>query len=164
MQHVAAGIVGEGETVSRIAPGLVGLHRVLQAAGLPDDGHCTVPHGDHLAQAAGLALGGHQEQVSAGVNGHGQRLVVIQAHRHPSLILLGGPAEKVLVLLIALAQDHQLHGELHHIMKDLTNQVQSFVGHQTADNGHDGHIGLLPQAHQLLQLRLVRLLAGHILR
>ena len=38
------------------------------------------------------------------------------------------------------------------------------MAHQPADDAHDGHIGLLPQAHELLQLRLVRLLARHILR
>ena len=47
-------------------------------------------------------------------------------------------------------------------MKDLTNQVQALVGDQTADNGHDGHIGVLPQAHDLLQMGLIGVLAGQI--
>ena len=162
MQHIAAGVVGKGEAVAGVPPGLVGLDGILQTTGLPDDGHRAVAHGDHLAQAAGLALGGHQEQVRAGVDGHGQRLVIVQAHGHAAMILLGRPMEELLILPVALAKNDQLHRELHHIMKDLTNQVQTLMGHQTADDGHDRHMGLLPQAHHPLQSRLVRILAVQV--
>ena len=163
IEHVAAGVVGEGEAVAGLPPGLIGLHRILQAAGLPDDGHRAIAHGDHLAQAAGLTLGGHQEQVRAGIDGHGQLLVIVQPHRHPAAVLLGGPVEELLVLPVTLAQHHQLNGELHHIMKHLTNQVQSLVGHQPAHHGHDGGVGLLPQAQHPLKHRLVLVLPAHIL-
>ena len=162
MQHITAGIIGKGKAVAGIPPGLVGLNGILQAAGLPDDGHRAVAHGDHLAQSTGFALGRHQEQVRAGVNGHGQRLVVIQAHRHAAMILLGSPVEELLVLPVALAKNDQLHRKFHHIMKYLTNQVQTLVRHQTADDGHDRHMRLLPQPHHPLQLRLVSVLAGKI--
>ena len=162
MEHIAAGIVGKGEAVAGVSPGLVGLDGILQSAGLPDDGHGAVAHGDHLAEAAGLTLGRHQEQIGAGVDGHGQALVVIQPDGHAAVILLGGPVEELLVLLITLAQHHQLQREFHHIMKNLTNQVQTLVGHQSGHNAHDGHVGVLPQPHELLQLRLVHGLAGHV--
>ena len=163
MEHVAAGVVGEGEAVSGVPPGLAGLDGILQAAGLPDDGHGAVAHGDHLAQAAGLALGGHEEEVRAGVNGHGQIFVIVHADGHPAGILLGGPAEEVLIPLVAGAQDHQLHGELHHIVEHLADQVQALVGDQAAYHSHNGGMGLFPQAHHPLELGFAGVFAFHIL-
>ena len=75
------------------------------------------------------------------------------------MILLSSPVEELLILPVALAKNDQLHRELHHIMKDLTNQVQTLVRHQTADDSHNGHMRLLPQAHHPLQGRLVHILA-----
>ena len=72
--------------------------------------------------------------------------------------------EELLVFLIALAQHHQLHRELHHIMKHFTNQVQTLVGNQTAHNGHNRYMGLLPQSHKALEIGLVGILAGHVLQ
>ena len=54
-------------------------------------------------------------------------------------------------------------GELHHIVEHLADQVQTLVGYQTADNGHNGRMGLLPQACHPLELSLALILAGHIL-
>ena len=79
------------------------------------------------------------------------------------MVLLGRPMEELLVLPVALAKNDQLHRELHHIMKDFTNQVQTLVGHQTADNRHDRHMGLLPQAHHPLQSRLIPILAVQVI-
>ena len=163
IEHVTAGVIAEGEAVSGVPPGLIGLDGILQAAGLPDNGDGAVAHGDHLTQAAGLALGGHEEQIRTGIDGHGQGFVIVQTDGHTARILLGSPVEKVLVFPVALAQNNQLHRKLHHIMKDFTNQVQTLVGHQPADDGHDGGVGFLMQAHDLLQLRLIGVLAGHIL-
>ena len=164
IQHITAGVICKGKSVAGVPPRLVGGDGVLQPAGLPDDGHGAVAHGDHLAQAAGLTAGGHQEQVRAGVDGHGQLLVVVQPHGHAAGVLVGRPLEELLVLPVPLAQDHQLHGQLHHVVEHLAHQVQALVAHQSADDAHDGHIGLLPQARELLQLRLVRLLARHVRR
>ena len=72
--------------------------------------------------------------------------------------------EELLVLPVPLAQDHHLQGQLHHVVEHLAHQIQALVGHQAADDAHDGNVGLLPQAHELLQLRLVRLLARHVRR
>ena len=164
IEHVTAGVIAEGEAVAGIPPGLIGLNGILQAAGLPDNGDGAVAHGDHLAQAAGLALGRHEEQIRTGVDGHGQGFVIVQTDGHTARILLGSPVEKVLIFPVALTQNNQLHRKLHHIMKDFANQVQTLVGHQPADDGHDGGMGFLMQAHDLLQLGLVGVLAGHILR
>ena len=70
--------------------------------------------------------------------------------------------EELLILAVALAQDDQLEREFHHIMEHLTNQVQALVGHQAADDAHDGHVGLFPQPQQPLQLRLAHVLAAHV--
>ena len=164
IQHITAGVICKGKSVAGVPPGLVRADGVLQSAGLPDDGHGAVPHGDHLTQAAGLALGGHQKQIRACIDGHGQLLVVVQAHGHAAGILLGRPLEELLVLPVPLAQDHHLQGQLHHVVEHLAHQIQALVGHQAADDAHDGNVGLLPQAHELLQLRLVRLLARHVRR
>ena len=48
-------------------------------------------------------------------------------------------------------------------MENLANQVQTFVRNQTADDGQDGGVGLLPQAHHPLQGSLVLRLAAHVL-
>ena len=61
-----AGIVAvEGEAIALAVEDVVGLHGILQAAGLPHDGQRAVVHGVELGQAAGLKPGGHQQRVGA---------------------------------------------------------------------------------------------------
>ena len=67
------GIVAlEGEAQTALAVFIGGRHGILQAAGGVDHGNGAVTHGVHLAQAAGLGLGGHQVDVAAGVDPGGQ--------------------------------------------------------------------------------------------
>ena len=106
IQHITAGIVGKGKSVAGVPPGLIGLDRVLQPTSLPDNGHRAVAHGDHLAQPAWLTLGGHQKQVCAGIDGHRQIFVIVQANRHAAAVLLCRPVEKLLILPVSFAQNH----------------------------------------------------------
>lgn len=65
VQHVV-GVVGlEGEAHALAVAAVADA--VLQAAGFPHDGNRAIPAGHHLRQAAGLALGGHKEDIRAGV-------------------------------------------------------------------------------------------------
>ena len=70
--------------------------------------------------------------------------------------------EEFLITLVAGTQDHKLHGELHHIMNDLADQIQALMGHQAGHHSNDGGMRLLPQAGHLLQLRLIRRLASQV--
>ena len=155
-------VIGEAEAVAAVVPCLIGLHGILEAAGLADDGHGAVAHGDHLAQSTGLALGGHEEQIRAGVDGHGEGLVIVKAHGKATGILLRRPGEELLKPGVALAQNHHLHRKLHHILQHGADQVQALVGDKAADDGKDGDVGVLVQAHHMLQGSLVCSLAGHI--
>ena len=67
-QEVISVIALEGKAQTALT---VCVHRgnsVFQAAGGMDNGDSTVTHGVHLAQPARLALGGHQVDVTAGVD------------------------------------------------------------------------------------------------
>ncbi|MPM49832.1 hypothetical protein SDC9_96564 [bioreactor metagenome] len=115
-----------------------------------------------MAQAAGLAARGHQEQVRPRVNIHGKRLVIAKMRRHPPRVLSLRPREKLLELLLSLSQHHHLHGKLHDVVEHLPDEVQPLVGRKAAHHRENRRVRLLPQAHQLLQLRLVGGLAGQI--
>ena len=164
MEHIRAGVVGKGEAGTGVTPGLIGLNGVLQAAGLPDDGHRAVAHGDHLGKAAGLAAGGHQEQIRTCVDSHGQCLIIPQTHSHTAGIPLRRPAEELLISGIAAAQHHKLSRQLHDVAHDLPQKIQSLMGYQTAHHGDNGGVWLLVQTHQVLESGFIRSLAGQILR
>ena len=58
----------EGEAQTALAVLVAGRNGVLQTTGGVDNRNGAVTHGVHLAQAAGLGLGGHQIDVAAGVD------------------------------------------------------------------------------------------------
>ena len=58
VEQFLAVVVGEGESVSRVLELVVWLNRILQASGLPDDGHRAVAEGNQLRQSAGSNLDG----------------------------------------------------------------------------------------------------------
>ncbi len=67
--HEVVSIVAlEGEAKAVLAVFVGSGHGVLQTAGGVDHRNGAIAHGVHLAQAAGLTLGGHQIDVAAGVN------------------------------------------------------------------------------------------------
>src|SRR5699024_11710747 len=64
--QLVGAVAREGEAVAVALGGI--LDGVPQAAGLADDGRGAVAAGHHLGQAAGLALGRHEEAVRTGVD------------------------------------------------------------------------------------------------
>ena len=153
-EHVPGVDVGEGEAPAGALELVVGQDGVLQAAGLPDDGDGTEAHGDHLAQAAGLADGGHEEDVRAGVDHVGQRTGVGDLGGEAAGVLPLGVAEGLLILPVAGAQHHHLHVHLHDLVEHVGDQGEALVAHQAGDTGDDGGGLVLTQAYRLLQGQL----------
>ena len=162
VEHIVGVIVEEAEAVARAVGFVVGQHGVPQAAGFPNDGQGAIAQGNHLAQAAGLKLRGHEEHVRAGVNAVGQRAVHLEAGGYPAGVLLLGPAEQVHILGIAHAQHHQLHVFIHDFADDPVHQVQALLIAQAADDGDDGRFRLHIQAQFHLQGALAFGLAAQI--
>ena len=136
---------------------------VLQTAGFPDDRKGSVAHGDHLGQTAGLALGGHQQQVGAGINGHGQGLVVSPIEGHTAGIPAQFLLKELFVIPVAAAQHHKLAVEVHNLVKYAADQIQALVADQAADDGDNGNVGIHIQVQLFLELFLVSGLPGKIL-
>ena len=146
--------VREGKAPAGALELVVGGDGVLQAAGLPHYGDSAVAHSDHLAQAAGLADRGHEEQVRAGVNGGGQRRGIGDLGGKAAGILDLRLTEGGLILPVSGAQDHHLHIHGHDLVEGISDQGESLVAHQAGDAGDDGHVGVLLQAHGPLEGQL----------
>ena len=84
----------------------------------------------------------------------GQSLVHLHPGRHPAGILPLGGADEVLVMLVPLAQEHQLHVLAHDVVQHPLDQVQPLLGGKPGDEADDGRLGPHLQAALLLQIRL----------
>ena len=123
--------------------------------------HGTVAHGVHLAQAAGLALGGHQVDVAGGVNPGSQ--THIEGDLGGNLLgeLLLQLPEEGFVLGLAGADEHQLGILLpHQPPGDVAQKVQTLVPCQPGDHDHHGRVRIYGQAQLLLQSGLALGFAG----
>ena len=131
---------------------------------MPHNGNGAVPQGDHLRQAAGLALAGHQEEIGSGVDlpGKGGHKPAGKGHllRVPPLHL----PEEFLIAVLAVAQYDDLHPHAQHILHGVAHQVKALVAHQAAYHGQDGGIGFFRQVHLLLQGGLAQGLALRLSR
>ena len=152
--------VGEGE--AGVAEDAVGDDGVLEAAGLPDHGDGAVAHGDHLAQAAGLGQGGHEEDVGAAVDGGGEGGGVLEPGGKAAGVLGLGLAEGLLKVPLAGAQHHHLDVHAHDVVDGVGHQLEALVLDQPGHAGDDGHVGVLPEAHRLLEGPLAGGLAAQV--
>ncbi|GAF25103.1 SAM-dependent methyltransferases [Moorella thermoacetica Y72] len=127
---------------------------ILQAAGCPDHRDGTIAQADHLPQAAGLEPGGHQEDIAPGVDMLGQDRVKADFHGHFIAIFYLISGEKLLVVVLAAAQEDELQVLLHQWVQDCGQEVETFLAHQAGDQAQDGDV---PdgQFHLPLQGRLV---------
>src|SRR5699024_2277585 len=146
--QLVGAVAREGEAVAVALGGI--LDGIPQAASLADDGRGAVAAGHHLGQAAGLALGGHQEAVCAGVDLLSQGAVEADVGAHTAGPPGGQVGEEALILALAAAQDHQLDAQVHQAVGDALDQVEALHGHHAADYGKDG-AAVLVQAELVLQ-------------
>ena len=117
-----------------------------------DHGNGAITHGVHLAQAAGLGLGGHQVDVAAGVDPGSQTQIEHDLGGALLGIFRGQILEEGLVLGLAGTQDQQLAVLLpQQAAGDVAQQIQTLVAGQAGYHDHQGYIGLDRQAHFLLQ-------------
>ena len=162
-QHVIGIVALEGKAAAA-ARGIPVDDGIRQAAGAAHNGDGAIPQGDHLGQAAGLALAGHQEEIGSGVDlpGKGGHKPAGKGHllRVPPLHL----PEEFLIAVLAVAQYDDLHSHPQHILHGVAHQVKALVAHQAAYHGQDGGIGFFRQVHLLLQGGLAQGLALRLSR
>ena len=123
---------------------------ILQSAGFPYHGQRAIPHGDHLGQAAGLAFGGHQEQIGPCINFHGKGFVIKKIGGKAAGILVLGFFKKVFQMPLAPAQQHKLYRQGHDFRQHGLDQIESLVGGQAGDTGDDGRFRILRKSQQRL--------------
>ena len=152
-------VIGKGESCASALVLVVGLHGILQAAGLPHDGHCAVAQSHELAQTAGLKEGRHKEGIAGRVDLVGHGLRVIDLSGYPVMVLPIIVAEHVLVALIARAENHQLHIIAAQLIHHALDQVEALLIRQAGYNAH--HKLLL--IHRQPQLSLEGLLILRLL-
>ena len=162
VQHVVCVVVEEGEAVAVIRELVVGEHGVAQAAGLAHDRYGAVAHGDHLGEAAGLELAGHEEHVRAGVDAVRQLVIHRKARGDAARILALRPGEEVRVLGLAHAQHDELDAGGHEFADDALDEVEALLVGQAGDDAHDGDQGIHGEAQLLLEFLLAVLLAAEV--
>ena len=162
-EHIMRVVVKEREAVARVVVVVIAQHRIAQAAGFAHDGHAAIAQGDHLRQAAGLKLRGHQEHIRAGIDAVRQLVIHLEARGHAARILLLRPAEQVDIAAFAHAQYHQLYVFFHDLADHMIHQIQALLRGQAAHHADDGHAGIKRQAQTLLQGGLALGAAGQIL-
>ncbi|CCC96390.1 protein of unknown function [Azospirillum baldaniorum] len=141
----------------------VGVHDgVGEASGAADQRQGAVLQGVHLGQAAGLRPRGDQEQVGAGLDAVGQRLVVADAHADRLRVPGGEVAEAGLQRRFAAAENGELAAPGDPLRRRLQNQIQPLVTGQAAD--HRGQRGVRPavQAEGRLEVGLAQVLAAEV--
>ena len=153
--RVAAGLVQLVGAVARKREAIALAHGgvvdgVTEAAGLADDGRRAVTAGDHLGQAAGLALGGHDERVRACIDLLRQSRLKADVGAYAARVTGAQVREEALVLVLAAAQDDQLDATVHQTIRHALDEVEAFHAHHAADHGKDG-AAVLMEAELLLQ-------------
>ena len=131
---------------------------IPQAAGLADDGRRAVAAGHHLCQAAGLALGRHDEHVCTGVDLLRQGGLKADVGAHAARVTGAQVREEGLVLVLTAAQNDQLDTAVHQTVGNALHQVKALHADHAADHGKDG-AAVLVQAKLVLQGLLALCLA-----
>lgn len=108
VEQQARVVAVKGEAVAVAGEVVVGLHGVLQAAGLAHDGQSAVVHGVELSQSAGLEAGRHQKRVGTGIDAVRARLVILDACAERAVIGALVIAEGILILLVSGAEHDDL--------------------------------------------------------
>ena len=140
VQHVMGVVVQEGEAVAVPGVLVIGKHCVLKAAGLPDHRDGAIAHGQHLAEAAGLKAGGHQEDVRPRVHPVRQGAIHHKAGGHTARVVVLCPAEQVHIAGFPQAQHHELQVLLHDVRDHIVHQVQALLVAKPGDHGHHRHL------------------------
>ena len=152
-------VVGEGEAVALAGVLVVGLDRVLEAAGLAHDGQGAVAHGYHLGEAAGLKAAGHEQHVRAGVDAVAQLLVVADVGADASLVAVLRLAHEALVLARAAAQQQEADVEVHHLVEHALYEVEALLRGHARDHCYERGVRVGVQTHVEHQRLLAGLLA-----
>ena len=162
MLHVCGVVILEGEAVAVVVGGIE--YGVLQAADLADDRNGAVTEGDHLRQAAGLLSGRHEEDIRAGIDLSGELWNKAVTEDESARILCLHVVEVVLILLVAGAEDNELHVlGVHQLFQTHAHQIQALVRNQTGDHGNQRNAPVDLEGQTLLQTALALALAAHVL-
>ena len=100
---------------------------IAQAAGLANDGRRAVTAGDHLGQATGLTLGGHDERVRACVDFLRQSRLKADVSAYAARVTSAQIGEETLILVLAAAQDDQLDATVHQTIGHALHQSKPFM-------------------------------------
>ena len=155
VQEQGGVVAVEGKAVAVAGEDVVGLHGVLEAAGLPDNGNGAVVHGVELGEAAGLEAGGHQQRVGAGIDPVGSCLVILDAGAEGAAVGVLIIPEGVLIALVAGAQHHHLGVAVEDLGHNSVDEIQTLLVGQARDEADDKLVGILLQTQLLLQGQLV---------
>ena len=127
IQHVMRIVVKEGKAIAFLGVFVVAKYGVAQTAGLTNDRHGAIAQAHHLAQAAGLKLRGHEEEIGAGIQAVSQFMIHGKAGSHLAAVLLLSPAEQVGVAGFAHAKHNQLNVFSHDIAQHVIHQIQALL-------------------------------------
>ena len=167
--HCAA-VVGGIEVIKNKTGGAAVIQRLQIGV---DHGVCQAPDAAHqrqaavfqaveLGQAAGLEARGDEGDVAAAEDAVGQRLVIVQAHRHLSRVRLRLRCQRMLQSGVATAQHQQLPATAHHFLDAAEHQRQAFLFGEPADQRKQRRIGQGLQTGLGLQSGFVERLAGQV--
>ena len=121
-------------------------------------GNRPVAQADELPEAARLVVGGHHEEIGAGIDAVRERVVETDHGRHLRRVLVSQRAHALLVVGFARAEQRELHVEFQQVREALRQQVEALLPGQPGDQPEERNLRRLRQT----QLALQRGLAGHL--
>ncbi len=152
----------EGEAVA-VAAGDI-HHGVGQAAGVAHQRQRAVAQAVELGEAARFGAARHQEEIGAGDDAVGERVVVAVPHVDPAGMPSLQLAEAVLQLHVARAEHDELHASREDVrLHRFGDQVDALLLDQTADHRHQASAFVRHQAEFVAQAFTTGLLAGQLL-
>ena len=154
----------EAEARAAVVGGVMGRHRVHQAADPTHHRNRAVAHGQQLADAAGLKAARHQEGIAAGIDQARQGVVIGEKHREATRIAGGHLPQARFDIAIAGAKHHKLAvGIGQHPLSHLEQQVHPLLVNEPAHQAHQVGAWVNSEPHPFLQGPLANRLAGEVI-
>ena len=120
-------VIGKGEACSLSFIFVVGLYRILQASGFPDNGNRAVAKGNQLGKTAGLKERWHQQGITACIDFMALLFRIVNLGRNLLGVLPCVMTEEVLIAVLACTQNHKLNLILADFIKNSYQKIQTLL-------------------------------------
>ena len=132
--HFMGIVIGKGEACSLSFIFVVGLYRILQASGFPDNGNRAVAKGNQLGKTAGLKERWHQQGITACIDFMALLFRIVNLGRNPLRVLPSIVTEEILIAVLPCTQHNKLNFILADFIKDSYQKIQALLIRKTTNH------------------------------